>query len=214
MISGLLRHLAAGGHHLRRHLRIVAEGDAAFLDVRAGDVDLDGVDRRVIEAPRHLDVLLDGRAADVGDEARLAEVQLRQDVRHHLLDARVLQADRVQHAGGRLVDAVRRIAEPRLAGRALEHDGADVAVGEALDARVFLAEAHAAGEQHDRGGEIEAAELQGQERGIRRRQAGCARDWFERRHGAHYRTRPAGASEELCSTSSSSSPRSRPTPAT
>ena len=41
--------------------------------------------------------------------------------------ARVLQPDRVQHAHRRLVDAVRRVAEPRLARRALEHDGARVA---------------------------------------------------------------------------------------
>ena len=78
---------------------------------------------------------------------------------HHVVDARVLQADRVQHAHRRLVDAVRRVAEPRLARGALQHDGADVAVREALDARVFLAEADAAGQQHDRRGELQAAEF-------------------------------------------------------
>jgi hypothetical protein len=90
----------------------------------------------------------------------IVEPQTLQDVRHNLLDAGVLQPDGVEHAGGSLADAVGRIAEPRLAGRPLEHDGARVTVGEPLDARVFLAEAHAPGEQHDRGGEIQAAELQ------------------------------------------------------
>ena len=50
VMSGLRGHAAAGGDHLRRHVRVVAEGDAAFLDVRAGDVDLDGIDRRLVEA--------------------------------------------------------------------------------------------------------------------------------------------------------------------
>ncbi len=45
---------------------------------------------------------------------------------------------------------MRLVAETRLASRALEHDGADIAVGKALDARVFLAEADAAGKQDDR----------------------------------------------------------------
>src|SRR5207249_10455499 len=77
---------------------------------------------------------------------------------------------------------------------ALEDCRARVAVGEALDARVFLAEAHAAGEQHDRGGEIQTAEFQAEEgRGIGHCRAavrvrGCA--WFKCRHGAHYRIRP------------------------
>ena len=34
-----------GGDNPRRHVRVNAEGDATFLDVRAGDVDLDGIDR-------------------------------------------------------------------------------------------------------------------------------------------------------------------------
>ena len=111
---------------------------------------------------------------------------------HHLLDARVLQADGVQHPGGRLVHPVRRIAEARLAGGALENDGAGIAVGEALDAGVLLAEADAAREQHDGRGEIQAAELQSQRSRARRAPPACARIWFEARHGVHYRTRAQG----------------------
>ena len=81
-------------------------------------------------------------------------------VLHDVVDAGILQADRVEHAGRRLADAVRRVAEPRLERRALEHDGADVAVREALDARVLLAEADAARQQHDRRVELQAAEVE------------------------------------------------------
>ena len=49
---------------------------------------------------RDLDVLLDGRAAGVGEEARLGEIERRQDVAHDVLDAGILQADRVEHAVG------------------------------------------------------------------------------------------------------------------
>src|SRR5690606_15921678 len=126
-----------------------AELHAAFLDVRAGDVDLHGVDGRVVEAPRHRDVFLDGGAGDVGDEARLAEVQCRQDVIDDVIHARVLQANGVEHAGRRLVDTVRRVAEAGRAGGALEADGADVAVGKAFHPRVLFAEPDAARQQHD-----------------------------------------------------------------
>jgi hypothetical protein len=149
---------AAGLHHARRHLRHVAELHAALLDVGTGDVDLDGVDRRVVEAARDLDVLLDGRAADVGDEARLAEVQRRQDLVDHMIDAGILQADGVEHAGRRLVHPVRWIAQARLAGGALEHDRPGIAVAEPLHTRVFLAKADAARQQHDRRGELQPAE--------------------------------------------------------
>ena len=155
----LLRRRAARRGHAARHLRIVAELHAAFLDVRAGDVHFDRIDRRIVEAPRDLDVVLDRRAADVGDEARLREIERRQDARHDVLDARILQADRVEHAHRRFVHAVRRVTEPRLARRAFEHDGAGVAIREALDARVLFAEADAARQQHDGRIELEAAEI-------------------------------------------------------
>ena len=159
VIDGLVRGLAAGLDHACRHFRVVAESHAAFLHVRTGDVDLDGVDGRIVEQPRDLDVFLDGRARHVGEEARLAEIERGQDLPDHVFGARILQADGVQHARGRFVDAVRLVAEPRLAGGALEHDGADVAVGEPVDAGVFLAETHASGQQHDGRGERQPAEI-------------------------------------------------------
>ena len=160
--QGLLRRGPAGRDDARAHLRVVAELDAAFLDVRTGDVDLHRIHGRVVEPARDRDVLVDRAARDIGDEARLAEVEAGQDVRDHVRDAGVLQADRVQHAAVGLVDAVRRVAESRVQRGALEHDRAAVGVREALDAGVLLAEADAAGQQHDRGGELHPAE-QGRE---------------------------------------------------
>ena len=79
--------------------------------------------------------------------------------RHDVVDAGILQADGVEHARRRFVYAVRRVAQPRRQRRALQHDGAGVAVREAFDARVFVAEAHAARQQHDGRAELEAAEV-------------------------------------------------------
>ena len=78
--------------------------------------------------------------------------------------ARILEADGVEHPAGGLVHAVGRIAEARLEGRALEADGARVAVAEPFDPGVLLAEAHAPGEQDDRRSEGEAAEVHGEAR--------------------------------------------------
>jgi hypothetical protein len=127
---------------------------------RAGDVDLERVDGRVVEAPRDLGILLDRRAADVRDEPRFTKIERRQNLVHDMIDPGVLQADRVQHAGRRLPDAVRRIAEPRSERGALQHNGADRGVAEALDARVLLAEPDAARQQHDRRVELQTAKVE------------------------------------------------------
>ena len=104
-----------------------------------------------------------------------------------MLDARVLQADGVEHAGRRLEHAVRRVAEARLAGGALEHDRAGVAVGETLDARVLLAEAHAAGQQHDGRGERSPQKFS--RSGPLPAAVGRRRILVRHRHAGHYRTR-------------------------
>ena len=59
---------------------------------------------------RHLDVLVERRAADVDDDGRAARAQLRQLLVDEAVHADALQADRVQHAGRRLDDARRRVA--------------------------------------------------------------------------------------------------------
>ena len=154
----LVGQAAARGDDFCRHVRVVAERDATFLDVRAGDIDLDCVDRRVVEAPRDGFIGLDGRTAGVGDEPCLAEIEPGQDFVDDLIDARVLQADRVQHAHRRLVDPVRGVAESGFVGGALEDDRTHVAVRESVDSRVLLAKPYAAGQQHDRRIESQPAE--------------------------------------------------------
>ena len=62
------------------------------------------------------------------------------------------------------MDAVRRIAEPRLERRTLQADGARIAVVEARDPGVLLAEAHAPGKQDHGGSEGEAAQIDGEAR--------------------------------------------------
>ena len=76
----LARDRAAGLDDPRRHVRIVAELHAAFLDVRARDVELDRIDRRIVETARDLDIIVDGRTADVREETRLGEIERRQDL--------------------------------------------------------------------------------------------------------------------------------------
>jgi hypothetical protein len=88
------------------------------------------------------------RAADVGDEARLLEVESRQNILYDEIDAGVLEANGVQHAARRLPHPMGWVAEPRCQRRALEHDRAHGGVRKPLDTRVFLAEADATGHQH------------------------------------------------------------------
>ena len=138
------RVLAAGLDDTCRHLGVVAERDAALFDVGAGDVDLDRIYGRIVEALRDVFIFLDSGTRHVGDEACLREVEPRQNLLDDTVDAWILQADGIEHAVRSLVDAVRRVAEPHLPGRSLETYGADVGVRETHDARVLLAEADAA----------------------------------------------------------------------
>ena len=91
-----------------------------------GNIDLDGVDRRVIEAFGNFGVVFDGRAADIRHEASFGEVEPRKNFINDFVDAGVLQADRVQHAHWCFVNAMRRIAESRLQGCALQNYCADI----------------------------------------------------------------------------------------
>ncbi len=181
------RHAAAGLHDLGRHVGVVAERHAAFLDVGTRDVDLDGIDGRLVEAARDLDVLLDRGARNIGNETGFGKVELREDSPHDVLDARILKSNGIQHAGRCLVDAVRRVPQPRVLSRALEHDGARVAIRKPLDARVFLPEAHASRQEHNGRAEIEPAEVESQR---------VADGVGNGGHGGHYgaRARPSVAS--------------------
>jgi len=105
---------------------------------------------RTGQAPADLGIVLDSGSANVRDEARLVEVEFRQDLVDDRVDARVLQTDRIQHAARRFRDPVRGVAKTRFERRALQADRADVAVREAFDPRIFLAETDAARQQYNR----------------------------------------------------------------
>ena len=113
-MSGRLRDLAHGAGDVVRAVQAAAELNAAFLDVRARDVQLDGRDALVIrQDARDLRVLVERGAADVDDDARAALAQQRQLLADEAVDADALQADGVEHAGRRLGDARRRTCPSR-----------------------------------------------------------------------------------------------------
>ena len=150
-MTGRRRHLAHRADDGVRAGQAAAERDPAFLDVGAGDVELERRDALgVAEDPRQLDVLVDRRAADVDEDDGAPVAQLGQLLAHEAVDADALEADGVEHAGRRLDDARRRMALALGEEQALDRDAAerreidDVAV---LDA---VAEAAAGGDERVR----------------------------------------------------------------
>ena len=119
---------AAGGDHDRGHFWIVAEFHPARLDVGTGDIDLDAVDRRVVEAARHLGVFLDGGPGHVSEETSGGKIQAWQHIADDRIHSGVLQADRIQQAVRRFRQPVRRIAEAGFERGSLEADRAHLVV--------------------------------------------------------------------------------------
>ena len=110
-MSGSVVALPDRRHHLAGAREVAAELNAAFLDVRARDVELDrGHALAVGQDPRHLDVLVDRAAADVDDDDRAEAPQFGHLLADEPVDADALQADRVEHARWRFHDARRRDA--------------------------------------------------------------------------------------------------------
>ena len=124
-----------------------AELDAAFLDVRARDIQLDGGDALGIRHDaRHFGVLIERRAADVDDHGGAASAKLGKLFRDEAPRADALQPDRVQHAGGRFDDARRRMALALGEEQSLRDDRAERR--EIDEFRVFDAVAEAAARRH------------------------------------------------------------------
>lgn len=160
--EGLTGGPSAGGDHLSRHPHIVTKGDPTLLDVGARDIDFDGVDGTIVEAPGDFIVFLDTRPRGVGNEPGLTEIQGGQDVLNDAVHPRILQADRVDHAPRGLADPMRGVTQSRGQGRPLEADGSSQAIGEALDAGILLAKTHAPGQQHERGREVQTTKVDAQ----------------------------------------------------
>ena len=97
-------------------------------------------------AAAHSPYSLDAAAEDADDDGHLPARPRRRQVAPQLVDADVLQADRVEHAGRRLVDALRRRAGARPQRRRLADDGAQAVDVEEL--RVLDAVAERAGSHH------------------------------------------------------------------
>src|SRR5205823_13963549 len=97
------RHFSHCGNYIERAVQTAAERDAAFLDVGARDVQLEGSDALGIRKnPGKLDVLVNRASANVDDDSRAAIAQLGELLGDESPHADALQSNGVQHAGGRL----------------------------------------------------------------------------------------------------------------
>src|SRR5262245_60690955 len=79
-------HLAHRADDVVRAIQVAPEGDPAFLDVRTGDIELDGGYAFVIgQDPGDFTVFVDGRAADVDEDHRPSIPQLGQLLAHETM---------------------------------------------------------------------------------------------------------------------------------
>ena len=147
-ITGSDRDLAHGAHDVVGAGQAAAELDAAFLDVRARDVELDRADAFVVgQHARDFAVFVERRSADVDEGRRVEAPQFRQLLGDEPMDANALQADGVDHAGRRFDDARRRVAFAFVEEQALDGDAAERR--EIDGARVLHAVAEAARRRDD-----------------------------------------------------------------
>src|SRR6266851_5103404 len=106
--------LAYGVGHRSGGARIVAEVKSALLDIRTRDVDLEtGHTSHAVEPRGQLAIFRRALAIDVHEDGEVPLRPLRRVVADQPVDARTLEADRVEHAGRGLGDARRRRAGSR-----------------------------------------------------------------------------------------------------
>jgi hypothetical protein len=102
-----------------------AEADAAFLDVRAGDVQFQPADHvHLVQPSGHLAVILDRRAGHVHDHRFAVLAELGDLVADEGLQPDVGQPDRVEHARPGFDDARRGVALARVQRNRLGHQPA------------------------------------------------------------------------------------------
>ena len=159
-MTGSARDLAHGADDVVRARQAAAERDAPFLDVGAGDVQLErGDPLGVRQDPRQLDVLVDRRAADVDEDDGAPVAQLRQLLADEPVHADALQADGVEHPRRRLDDARRRMSLALRQEQPLHGDAAERRQIDDVGVLDAVAEAAAGGDQ--RVGERQGADGDG-----------------------------------------------------
>jgi len=153
---------AAGGtDYLCYKSRIAAELHATFFDVGAGDVEFVGGDAfGVFEALDYLDVVIEAVAEDVDDEMGVVFSQQWKLGFEERLDADVLQADGVEHAGGSFAETGSGGAFDGFEGEALGDEAAEAVEVDEMSEFEAVAEGAATGE--DRISEAQGANLDGE----------------------------------------------------
>ena len=108
----------------------------------------------------HLDEVVLRLAGDVGEDGGRQGAQVGNVMKQEMLDAVVVEADGVEHAGRGLDRSRRPVAGPRLARHGLGDDAAEL--GEVNDAGHLPRVAERARGDQDRVAEVEAAQSDGQ----------------------------------------------------
>ena len=106
--------------------------------------------------PRHFDVFVNRRPADVHDDGRLAGAKLGQLLVDEAPDADPLKPDRIEHAGGRLDDPRRRMTFSLPKKQPFDDNSAQG--GEIHDIGVLDAISEAAAGRHQRVFEVKGAD--------------------------------------------------------
>ena len=149
--------------HLRRQFAVGAESDAAGLDIRTGDVDLQRRDSLLLslQPGGDLAVFGNGRPPDVHDHRRPGVSQKGEIVFpvQKIFNAGPLQSDRIEHAAGDLRHPGRRIAVRRRHANPLDHHRTEL--GDVVIPVVFITVTEGAGGGHHRVFQCEFSEIAG-----------------------------------------------------
>ena len=109
-----------------RRVAVYAERSTALFHVRAGDVQFNHVDIGLVEPFCNRDTFFNGRAGNVGKNYRVLGQQVRQFPVNKGINARILQADRVQHARRCFCNSRGGVARTGRNGRSLGGDTAQL----------------------------------------------------------------------------------------
>ena len=117
-LARMALYLPGDGLH---RFRILAEGNAAFLHIRAGNIDLHQINRLSGELFHHIHIVRHTFSAHIDNDFCVKLFQERDIPPGKQIKAGVLQANGIEHAAVDLRDARRGIARPRHVCHALCH---------------------------------------------------------------------------------------------